>query len=135
MPRLSDGQAALAARQQAAAAPAGPVVYHRAAGGAVVLTGRAWVGRTKFTRRDAAGGTRVAWSDRDYLFPAAALAAAGVPVRPARGDRVVETLPEGVRVFEVSPFEDEPEWVWSDPQRTLYRVHCKEVAPAPGGEA
>lgn len=127
---IERGRAALVNRQQQAAAPAGPVIYHRNSDGATVdLTGKAWIGQTKFRVNDLDGGTRLIWSDRDYLIPAADLAVDGVAFLPSKHDWVEETLPapEGNQRFEVLPYNDEPEWRYADPQRTILRVHTKRV--------
>ncbi|WP_439624072.1 hypothetical protein [Gemmata sp.] len=134
MSQLSRGQAALVARLRAAGKTAGALTYVRAsaAGETVDLTGKAWVGRTMYRVSDATQQSRVIWSDRDYLIPAADLALAGVPFEPARGDYFVEVLPApgGTQRFEVLPFNDEPEFRYSDPQRTTLRVHTKRVTHA-----
>lgn len=139
---LERGREALIRRQQQAAAPSGAVVYHRASDGLTCdLTGLAWVGRTAFRVADSPagtrlgeeqqGGSRVQWSDRDYLVPAADLVISGVPIVPAAGDWFEEVLPapEGTQRFEVLPFNGEPEARYSDPQRTVWRVHTKRVQP------
>jgi hypothetical protein len=133
--RISRAQGALVARLQAANAadgddPAASISYQPAAGGNPTdLTGRAWVGRTVFSRRDPAQrGPSVEYGDRDYLIPAAEL-----PGEPARGDRVTERIGEWLVTFEcmVPSLEGEPAWRWSDPARTVYRVHTKEVSRRP----
>ena len=64
---------------------------------------------------------RVEVQDRDYLIPAAAIAALG---EPAVGDRIAEP---GVGTFEVVRRAGEPAWRWSDAERTLYRIRTKPV--------
>ncbi len=61
---------------------------------------------------------RVETQERDYLIPAASLPF-GPPVE---GDRIVQ---EGVGTFRVAKLPAGKEWVWSDVERTLYRVHTK----------
>ena len=60
------------------------------------------------------------------------LVIAGVRVVPGRDDWFEETLPgpEGVQTFVVAPFNNEPEYRYSDPQRTVFRVHCKRATLA-----
>lgn len=129
---IEKGRQALVARQQKAAAPAGPLVYTRASDGATVdLTGLAWVGRTAFPVSDGEESeSRTIWTDRDYLVPAAALQVGGVPFTPARHDYLTEShpAPEGPQRYEVLPYGKEPEWRYADPQRTVLRVHVKRVA-------
>lgn len=129
MSRLAGGQSALIARQKAGAAPAGPITYTRIAGGEITLTGLAWVGNTRFSRLPAGGvdGPAVVHGDRDYLIPADALVYGGSAFLPARGDRITETIGGSAVTFEVMSLPGEPEWRYSDPGRTLLRVHVKEV--------
>lgn len=100
------------------------VTYARSAA-SVTLT--AWVGRTVFARTQSEPGPSVIFGERDYLIPVADLVLAGSPAVPARGDRVTETIDGQAVTFEVAPVEGEPAWRYSDPARTLYRVHCKRV--------
>lgn len=121
---LDRAQSWLAEKLPTAATPAGAVVYTRLTGGTVTLTGAAWVGNTAFRRQSNEGGAAVVWGDRDYLIPVAELTG-GVPVR---GDRITETVGGVATVFEVGTVvPGEPDWRYSDPQRTVYRVHCVEV--------
>lgn len=137
---IARGQAALALRQKAAAAPEGTVTYHRVSDGATVdLTGKCWIGRTPFRVEDRAAGqvlrgdqvrqavdkSRLVWSDRDYLLAAADLAVASVAFTPAAGDWFEEVLASGTKVYKVFPYASEPEWRYSDPQHTVLRVHTK----------
>lgn len=128
---LDDARGWLATQMQAAAGrelgenSEGQILYLRRDGGEPVdLTGLAWVGRTVFTQRAPVDrGPSVVFGDRDYLIPVSALTA-----EPVQGDRVQEVM-NGVRVtFEVLPTLGEPAWRYSDPLRTVYRVHVKEVA-------
>jgi len=122
---LTRAQAWLAEKMPTAATPSGAVVYTRAAGGTVTLTGAAWVGNTAFKRQANEGGAALVWGDRDYLIPVAELGA----TPPARGDRITETINGVAVVFEVgTQLVGEPDWRYSDPQRTVYRVHCLEVS-------
>ena len=114
-----------------------PVTYQRG-GDSVEVP--ATTGQTVFRYDDAAGGT-VRYVSRDFLVRVADLVINGVTIEPRRGDRVIETTGgSGGRVYthEVMPFgDDEPEWRYSDPQRTTYRIHTKliETAPLPLEEA
>lgn len=148
---LSRGQAALMARLAESAAPDGAVTYYRPeanGGGSCVLTGKCWVGRTKFQVADrtgeavsgrskirtaappADGKTRFVWSDRDYLLKAADLVIGGTAVTPQVGDRFEEVLADGTtKVFKVMPYSDEPHYRYSDPQRTEFRIHTKLFTP------
>lgn len=101
------------------------VVYRRAGQPDLILEDVAWVGRTLFSvAQPGTGGNRVVWGERDYLVPAAAIAALG---EPERGDRIAETLAGDEVTFEAIPPAGEPVWRWSDEGRTVYRIHCKEA--------
>ena len=63
---------------------------------------------------------RIETRERDYLIPAASLPF-GPPVK---GDRIVEA---GVGTFEAAKRQGEAEWRWSDAERTVYRIHVKQV--------
>lgn len=123
MTLLSRGQAYL----NSALGQAGGVAVAYTRGENSVTIANAWVGRTAFKQLPhGASKAAVIWGDRDYLIPAADLVLGGLAVEPARGDRITE----GSLVFEVIAPGGEPAWRWSDPQRTRYRVHCKQVTPA-----
>jgi hypothetical protein len=106
------------------ALPAGTLVYRRKAGGEDTdLTGIAWVGRTVFVHRSPTDrGPSVVFGDRDYLIPCSAL-----EHEPEEGDRVIETIGTERLTFELLVTAGEPAWRYSDPARTVYRVHTKEV--------
>jgi hypothetical protein len=124
---LAKGQALLARLMVRDATPAGAVTYLRDAE-TLDLTGKAWVGRTVFTRIPREGGAAIVFGDRDYLVIATDLVFDSEVVEPRRGDRIVEVI-AGVEVtFEVIDPFGEPAWRWSDPGRMVYRIHTKEVA-------
>lgn len=129
---IQRGERALNRRQQQAAAPEGPVVFTRASDGATcALEGKCWIGRTPFRVSDAAdGGTRLVFSDRDFLVPAEDVAIDGELYRPVSGDWFTELLPEGDKRFRVLSVNDEPETRTSNPQETRLRVHTKRSEPA-----
>ena len=94
---LSKGQAMFARLLQRGAAPATtggpvPITYHPVANPteAIDLTGKAWVGRTVFSRVNQEGGAAVVFGDRDYLIPVAAVTA--LLNLPALWRGVAETL-------------------------------------------
>ena len=97
------------------------VTYTR---GVQTLSLTAVVGRTVFAS-NAEGGPRIEFGDRDYLVKVADLTL-GVP---KVGDRVAQTVDTVAMVFEVqNPETGEPAWRYSDPARTVYRIHCKRVS-------
>ena len=65
---------------------------------------------------------------RDYLIRAQDLVLAGRATTPRPGDRIREVLGGQAYTFEVAGRDGEPAWVWSDPQRTTFRIHVQEVA-------
>jgi hypothetical protein len=82
---------------------------------------RATIGRTVFEVATL-GGVIERIEARDYLIPAKALIVFG---SPHRGD-VVSEVADGIRhLYEVLAPGREPHWRWSDPNRTLYRIHTK----------
>jgi len=90
----------------------------------------ATVGRTVFSSL-AEGAPRVEFGERDYLILAADLVIGGGTSEPAIGDRITETIDGSDVVFEVvTPETGEPAWRWSDPQRTVWRVHVKRQKQA-----
>lgn len=117
-----------AAHKRRAKLSAGVSITYARGVDSVELT--AWEGRTLFaieSRQE--GAARVQWGDKDYLIVASELILDGDTVTPREGDRITQTLPEGDVTFEVlPPNRGEPAWRYSDPQRTILRVHVKEVA-------
>jgi hypothetical protein len=91
------------------------------------LTGKAWVGRTVFSRSPQPGGATVVFGDRDYLVPVADLVLNGQPLEPEKGDRVEETTGGVTRLYDVLSLPNEPSARYSDPLRTVWRVHTKEA--------
>ena len=122
---LSKGQAMLARHLQVAASPVGTLTYHPVANptDAIDLTGKAWVGRTVFSRLNKEGGAAVVFGDRDLMCPVTEL-----PGEPQRGDRVTEAIGGVEVVFEVMEPLGEPSHRYADPGRTLWRIHLKEVS-------
>ena len=86
---------------------------------------QAWIGRTAFSS-SRVDGPRIEWGDRDYLIAVAALSDLG---EPAEGDLITETINGTACEFKVlRPDTGEPAWRFSDPTRTRYRVHVKQVS-------
>lgn len=122
---LEKGQALFKRLMQKDATPAGTLTYRRGAE-LVDLTGKAWWGRTVFSRIPRDGGAAVVFGDRDYLIPASVLTIGGTRFEPEEGHRIVEVLNGVTREFEIIAPLGEPPWRWSDPGRTMFRVHTKE---------
>jgi hypothetical protein len=115
----------LAGMMQKAAAPEGTITYVRGPE-RIALTGKAWVGRTVFSRTTKDGGAAVVFGDRDYLCPVPDLAQGGVPFEPEKGHQVEEVIGGRTVVFEVLSQPNEPGARYSDPARTVWRIHTKE---------
>lgn len=91
---------------------------------------QATIGRTVFRLNDAYGAT-VRHVSRDYLIRAADLVLDGQRVEPKRGDQVIEVDNAGIEhtheVMGPGASGGEPDWRYSDPQRSGLRIHTKEV--------
>jgi hypothetical protein len=120
---LAWGAAALSATLQAHASE--PVIYRRG-GQAVALC--ATPGQTLLRLSDEFGGTRIEWTDQDFIIPRSALVLGGNATLPRRGDRIEREIGGELHVFEVRPYgPDEPQWRWSDRSRTIVRIHAKRL--------
>ena len=119
---LQDGLTWL--RDQLKANASQEVIYRR---GAEEVTLKAVIGRTLLKLDDGYGGVRMEWTDRDFLIAAEDLILGGQRVLPERGDRILETHDGKTLVYEVLAPGNEPEWRWSDPYRTLLRIHTKLI--------
>lgn len=114
---LQTGAAWLHAKMAATAAH--PVTYRR---GGQAVTVQATVGKTPF--RIVEDGVSMRVDTRDFLIDAAAIALFGLP---DRADQIDETT-EGVTVtYEVFAPGGEPEWRWSGPDRTRFRIHTQRI--------
>ncbi|MDB5294909.1 MAG: hypothetical protein JWO31_892 [Phycisphaerales bacterium] len=117
--------AAAASRRALVGVAGSPVTYYRGSDAVAVL---ATVGRAVTGNRDDYG-LSVRTESRDYLIDAAALVIGGQAVEPRGGDRIVEGNPQTGAAFEVMELPGEPCWRYSDPQRTVIRLHTKYVGP------
>jgi hypothetical protein len=106
--------------QQRTAHCSSQVTYRREATELVV---NATFGRTEYEVEDEYG-IRVAAQVTDFLILAEELS----PTfgEPKAGDRIVA---DG-RLYEVMALSGQGFWRWSDPYRTTYRIHTKDVGPA-----
>lgn len=98
--------------------------------GAHSATLTAWVGRSVDLQVATAEIPALArlYTERDYLIPVASYQVNSVAVTPQIGDRITETINGASVVFEVRPTDtDEPGWRYSDPTRSIYRVHVRMV--------
>ncbi len=94
-----------------------PVTYRR---GETELALTATFGRTQYEVEDEYG-LRVGAEVTDFLI----LAADFAPTfgEPEAGDQITTD----VTVFEVMSLAGQGHWRWSDPHRTVMRIHAKEV--------
>jgi len=122
MSRFAIGLSRIADRLKDAAAPLGTVSYQPITGPAIDITGKCWIGRTFYSRIQKESGASVQWGDRDYLINVSDLG-----IEPRRGDRITETVGDVSTVYELHDFFGEGSWRYSDPSKTIYRVHTKEV--------
>ena len=122
---LRMGQQWLASKLKSHASIA--VVYVRGTNQVSVL---ATIGRTLMKLDDGYGGIRMQWTDRDFLINPADLVLAGSLITPELGDTILETVGTKVYTYEVNAPGGEPAWRWSDPHRSLYRIHTKEIGIA-----
>lgn len=100
------------------------VTYER---GAEQVPVKATVGKTEFEIDDGSGVIE-RFQSRDYLIHAADLVLGGVETLPVAGDLIRETQGAKTFVYEVMAPGDEPHYRYSDPFRTLLRIHSKHVA-------
>ncbi len=90
----------------------------------VTLTGR--LGR-QVAQSQVQGKTVLEYSDDDLIITAADLVFAGAVALPEDGDRVTYTLAGQSITVELMPRNSEQPWRYSDPQRTMLRLHVKQV--------
>jgi len=64
------------------------------------------------------------FESRDFLIDVADLEDFG---EPERGDQVLDTLNGNVEIFEVVAPDGEEHLRYSDPERTVYRIHTKHI--------
>jgi hypothetical protein len=90
---------------------------------------RAALGSSLLKLDDGEGGTRIERTDADFIVAAADLVLGGATATPERGDRISYADPAGggTLQFDVLPYADEPVWRYSDPGRTIVRVHAKQA--------
>lgn len=103
------------------------VIYRR---GAASVTLAAVLGRTRIDVEDAEGVTVRSYV-RDFLLRADDLRLGGDRILPQPGDRIEEAADDGTYIHEVLPLAGGDCWRWSDPHRTIIRVHTRQVGHQP----
>ena len=88
---------------------------------------QATIGKTEFEIDDGTGIVE-RFQSRDYLIHVADLVLGGSQSLPELGDRIQETQVAQTFTYEVMAPGDQPCWRYSDPFRTLLRIHTKHVA-------
>ena len=117
--RLETAATRLAGRLKTHAGQA--VVYAR---GATTANLTATPGRSEMETHDT-DGTAIGWESRDWIIPAADLAAAGL-APPARGDTITATIADEARVFTVTAPDGGRPFTEMDPAGVLLRIHTTE---------
>lgn len=122
---IKSGAAWLAGKLQS---HAGQAVTYSRSGASVEVT--ATVGNTEFETTDAEGFFTRSQS-RDFIIEAADLILSGSTVLPERGDVITEVVDGTTHTYEVLPFGADGEtFRFSDPHRTILRVHTKHKSTA-----
>jgi len=118
------GNAASFLAQQLTGSASVKITYSRGAQSVVI---QAIPGSSRLQVGTPATGLRIVRTDKDYLFKAALLVLGGSVTQPQRGDVASEVTADGVtRQYQVLPYADkEPMYRYSDPERTIIRVHFK----------
>lgn len=104
----------------------GYAATYRRAASTVSLT--VWLGRTIFASNDPAKA-RIEYGELDVMVRADELILSGSVTTPADGDRIALTINGTAMTVEaMRPSNtDEPSARYADPQRELWRIHCKRV--------
>ena len=118
---IATGAAWLAGQLQS---HAGQTVTYSRSGDSVEIT--ATIGNTDFQTTDADGFFSQVQS-RDFIFPAADLVLNAETVLPERGDTITVVVGDKTYTYAVLPFGEDGElYKFSDPHRTILRVHTKK---------
>ncbi len=114
-----------------------PVVYERPASPgapAFLLSVPAVPAGAGTTSDQSVDPMRLDADDVDFLIAEADLRVNGLAVEPRADDLIYRSAGGVTHVYEVLPRGGEKPWRWSDPQRTIRRVHGRHVDgyPTPG---
>ena len=99
------------------------IVYRR---GSSSITLTAMKGQSEGVAEDSNGVVRMEYSDADFILAASELILGGSVVEPQRGDRIKHAAD----TFEVFPLAKEKCFRYSDPGKTVLRIHTKLVKKA-----
>lgn len=100
------------------------VVYSR---GGDSVSVSATVGQKLLRLDDMEGGSRLEYTDMDFLIPTAQLILNDEPILPERGDLIERTIGDEISRYEVSPYGSDAAWRYSDPHQSIVRIHTKSV--------
>lgn len=120
---MSDRQQAIARRRYQASRKLRYVEFTYTRGSDAVPL-RGIIGSTFTTQVYDEVGSQVRGTVRDYLILPEELVIAGDEVKPQAGDRITE---EDGTSYEVVPIGDQSAWRWSDPHKTILRVHTHQI--------
>ena len=82
--------------------------------------------QTSFEQTDEEGLTT--WAESiDFLIAPDDLVLNQVQLEPQAGDQIQELIGSNLCLFEVMALDGQTTWRWTDPYRTLRRVHTKQV--------
>lgn len=113
--------------QMATAATSGNTLTLTWGGEVLDLTDLAWNGLVSF-QSEQHKGARIQLGARDYIVPASAIVFGGQAIEPQVGMRFTETIGGVETKFEVLDTDTgEPAFRYSDPARTVWRIHTKNV--------
>jgi hypothetical protein len=107
-----------------AANASAPITY---TSGEYTVTLQATISSSRLKVSSPGGAVQVVRTDADFIFQASALIQGGQVAEPRRGDTIAMDYPDGItRYYVVLPYGgDEPIFRYSDPNRTIIRVHAK----------
>ena len=88
------------------------------------------IGTTQYDLVDG-NGVVSRFESRDFLIAVGDYDFGGGPVRPKRGDQIVEVVAGTTFTYEVSAPNGQNDWRFNGPYRDTYRVHTKKISETP----
>lgn len=95
--------------------------------GAKATCVKAVFGRTLLRVSDDFGGTRMEWTDRDFLIDVEDYRFDGRKTAPERGDLFRVKICNRIDTYEVMAPIGEPPWRYSDEHKKTFRIHTKLI--------
>ena len=106
-----------------------PVIYERpsdaVANGVCCIPCQAVLGQPGATGEESVASIRIDATELDFLIVADELVWNGRRLEPKVDDRILLQRGGMTQVYEVLPRGGGPPWRWSDPQKTILRLHTK----------